>query len=121
MDLTEQIYINKKDRGMRKFDEILDFIHKNYNDSNMSLAILADSFNMNYQYISKLFIAKTGTYFVNYLNVFRLEKSRELLDTTDLLVEEIAHRVGFTSGNSYIRTFKKYYRITPGQYKKNSK
>ena len=119
LDLTAQMKNYQMEKSATRIDEILEFIHSNYSNSDMSLGLVADRFYINYQYLSKLFVAKTGKYFVDYLSLYRLEKSKELLSKTQLKVEDIAKKVGFTSGNSYIRTFKKHYEITPGQYKKN--
>lgn len=119
IDLAKQVKVFLKEKSDNRIDEILNFIHENYSNNEMSLTFVSTKMNINYQYLSKLFVAETGKYFVDYLNQYRLEKSKELLENTRKSIEEIAAHIGFTSANSYIRTFKKYYGVTPGQYKKN--
>lgn len=36
-------------------------------------------------------------------------------------MQEVSELVGFLNSNSFIRVFKKYEGITPGQYKQNSR
>ncbi len=96
----------------------LKYISENYMDKNMSLDMLAEHTGFKYNYFSRLFKEAVGSTFIDYLITFRLEKAREMLDATNLSVEQIAQQTGFNDSNALIKTFKKYYTITPGQYKK---
>lgn len=58
-----------------------------------------------------------GINFLDYLNRHRIEKSRQLLQMTDMTVEEIGFRTGFSSAKNFIRVFKKYMEISPGAYR----
>jgi AraC family transcriptional regulator, transcriptional activator FtrA len=42
---------------------------------------------------------------------------RELLETTTLGIETIAHRTGFTSADNLRRRFRDRYGLTPSQYR----
>lgn len=44
--------------------------------------------------------------------------ARELLRNTQLTVDQIAHRTGFTSGNSFSRAFKALAGDTPLQWRR---
>lgn len=48
----------------------------------------------------------------------RLQRARVLLRNTDKSVSEIAEEVGFGNYNYFSRIFKKYYNITPRDYRK---
>ncbi|MOA49378.1 HTH-type transcriptional regulator YesS [compost metagenome] len=54
--------------------------------------------------------------FIEYLTQLRVAKAQELLETTDLLVNEIAEQVGYNPKN-FIRVFKKQVGLPPGQYR----
>lgn len=56
-----------------------------------------------------------------YINARRVERSMELLSKTDLSMEEISQKVGFSSASYYSRTFKKYTGTSPLQYRKSSR
>ena len=71
---------------------------------------------MSPQYLSKLFKKKKDLSFIEYLTKVRIEKSIELLRTTDLSVSDVAERVGYQMKN-FIRVFKKQMGVTPGQFR----
>lgn len=48
------------------------------------------------------------------LRRLRLQKARQLLESTDLTVEDIAGKVGFSGGRALILAFRRQYRTTPG-------
>lgn len=53
-----------------------------------------------------------------YIKKLRVEKSMELLLHTDLSIEEISQRVGFSSASYYSKNFKKLLGSSPLRYKK---
>lgn len=55
---------------------------------------------------------------MNYLNLYRIDKSCELLSKTNESVEEIAKRVGFSTSSTYMRNFKKITGKAPHQWRK---
>ena len=48
-----------------------------------------------------------------------MEHAQELLKNPDLLIKDIASMVGYNTIQSFTRYFKKYYHVTPEQWKKN--
>ena len=70
-------------------------------------------------YFSRLFKQTTGSTYSEYLLLVKLQASRILLMQTDLSIEEIAARIGICNGNYLSNLFKKYYRETPGQFRKH--
>ena len=55
--------------------------------------------------------------FKEYVTRYRLAKAIELMKNSDFSMTEIAMRVGFTDTRRFIIACKKYYGITPYQYK----
>jgi len=94
-----------------------DYISKNYSDYNLSLNSIADAISVNSSYLSRLFKANLGVYFTDYINNYRVNQSIRFLENTDKSIKEIAAITGFNSVQNYIRVFKKYINITPGQYR----
>ena len=88
-----------------------------YNNINLNISHIANELELNSTYISRVFAANTGDGLLNYINKYRVEKAKELLKNPDLVIETIAAMTGFNNGNSFIRVFKKYELITPGQYR----
>lgn len=104
---------NKDDYVIQKAKE---YIHKNYRDD-LTLNDVASHVFLNGNYFSTLFKQKTGTTFRNYLRNFRIEKSKELLTTTNLRIYEIALEVGYNEHSHFVRAFKSVTGVSPGQYR----
>lgn len=100
-------------------NDIVIYIQDNYTDKSLSLVQVADKFNISVPYLSKFFKEQTGINFNEYLNRIRLNEGKRLLKTTDMPIKEIAQTIGYNSANTFIRVFKKYENITPGQYRES--
>lgn len=107
---------NNTDHLSTLITDIINYVHDNY-DKDINLEIVADHFSLSRQYFSKVFHDKVGKSFNDYLNMVRLNMSLVYLEETDLLVKDIAKKVGFSSTQYYIRLFKNKYGFTPGQYR----
>ena len=68
-----------------------------------------------------LFHKRFGCTVSGYINNRRVERSMELLKNTDLSIEEISQNTGFSSASYYSKTFKKYVKLSPLQYRKQQK
>jgi len=67
----------------------------------------------------KRFRAITGVSPAQEMRRVRLEKARELLITTNMTLEDIAHNIGFTDPRPFVVFFKRESGETPGQYRSN--
>jgi transcriptional regulator GlxA family with amidase domain len=65
------------------------------------------------------FKAATGYSPLNYIQALRIEEAKQLLETTDMPVEEISREVGYEDAASFRRLFKRVASISPGDYRKN--
>jgi two-component system, response regulator YesN len=99
-------------------DRMISFIHDNYN-RDIALCDIAEHFNLSTGYISTMFKVYTGDNFKDYLNIYRVERAKELLEKGEYKVNEVAGMVGCNNLNTFLRIFKKYVGISPGQYTKN--
>ncbi|MCQ6563136.1 response regulator [Paenibacillus mendelii] len=93
-----------------------DYIEKHLAED-LSLARLADAVHLNPVYLSRLYIQATGIGISDYVNMCRLEKSKDLLKNTHYKIYEIAGMVGYDSVLSFIRFFKKQMNMTPQGYR----
>lgn len=105
------------DESETRREQIKQYVAEHYSDINLNVAMIAEAFNLNATYLSRYFKEETGENLLNYINRYRIEQAKRLLDTTDETVTVIAGQTGFINIASLIRTFKKYEGITPGQYK----
>ncbi|MHC1750201.1 MAG: response regulator [Cellulosilyticaceae bacterium] len=108
-----------KDVHYRKeVQDIIDYIQNNIN-KRITLASIAEEVNMNESYISRLFKNETGNNIVNYINMIKMERAKELLKNPDNMIKDVANSLGFEEQSYFNKMFKKYFGITPNDYKKS--
>lgn len=102
------------------------FIQKTvtYIDANisgdLSLRTLAALQNLNASYLSALFHKETGKTVTDYVNARRMDSAAKLLRTTQLQIQTIAGHCGINDSNYFSKTFKKYYGISPLQFREQN-
>lgn len=91
-------------------------------DTNMSLSLqqVSEELKINPAYLSREF----SRYFENlsfgdYIRKMRIEKSINLMETTDYALTEIAYLTGFSDQSHFNRIFKKQMGMRASDYKKN--
>jgi AraC-like DNA-binding protein len=57
----------------------------------------------------------------NYIKTIRLQKAKELLETSDLTVSEVAYKTGFQSISHFTKIFKNQYGVPPSVYRNGKK
>ena len=95
-----------------------EYIRKHLSEK-ITLEGLAAYLGFSPSYCSKYIKRKCGMNFLEYLNIQRVERARELLRATDIPVTEIAWQTGFSSLQSFNRVFRSYVSMSPSEYKKS--
>ncbi len=119
LNITTIVAEKKQSSNVYLLREIKKFIQQEYSNKNLCLNTIADTFNISPVYLSKFFKEQSGIKFIDYLNTCRLEKGKELMDNPGRSIHDISEKIGYLSSNTFIRVFKKYYGITPGEYRKS--
>jgi two-component system, response regulator YesN len=83
----------------------------------ISLTEVAAHLHLNSSYFSRMYKKETGEGFVEYVTRLKMEKAIELLDFKKNSVEQIAYELGFESKSYFLKTFKKFYGVSPKSYK----
>ncbi len=101
---------NREDVYNKKYliERVISYIDECYPDCDLSLTKAAERFSVSESYLSSTFKQQSGVNFFNYVESVRLSKAKELLQSTELKVNEIAKQVGYASSNSFCRAFKRY-------------
>lgn len=97
---------------------IISYIDARYGDPNLSLALLADQFEISQPYLSSLFKQTQGINLSTYIENIRIEKAKDFLRTTDLTIGKISEMVGYGSTNSFCRAFKRVTGVSTSEYRK---
>lgn len=109
---------NKKGHTSEITEKVIAYVQQHYMNFNLNISMVADGLQLTPPYISKLFKEETGEGLLDYINRVRLMKAKQLLESGQRGINEIARSVGYYNSNAFIRLFKKYEGITPGQFKK---
>ncbi|MDR1638749.1 MAG: response regulator [Clostridiales bacterium] len=92
------------------------YVQRNYMKK-LSIELLADLFYLNRSYCSYLFKKQTGTKFVDYVNIARIDKAKELLAISSKKMYQISKAVGYENPKYFFRVFKNLVGVTPDQYR----
>lgn len=106
------------DQNKRKIRQAVQYIQEHYSQD-LNMAIVSNYVSMNYSLFSLSFKECTGINFVNYLKNTRIQKAKELLETTDWKVQEIAAKVGYENEKNFMKIFKNTCGISPTEYRRN--
>ena len=98
-----------------RYDQIYSYICDNY--SLTSAREIAEYFHISQSYLCKLF-HENGTTVTTVIQEIRLQHTRSLLEQSDLSIQNIAELVGYHDLTYFIKLFKRYFSITPYQYRK---
>uniref|UniRef100_UPI0026011812 helix-turn-helix domain-containing protein n=1 Tax=Butyrivibrio sp. TaxID=28121 RepID=UPI0026011812 len=93
------------------------YIYEHYNDEDISLNQVAASVNISPNHFSSVFKKETGETFIEFLTTVRMDKAKELLETTDMKASEVGYEVGYRDPHYFSYIFKKTQNITPKQYR----
>ena len=93
-------------------DRIDKYVQKHYAED-LSLEKVANYFQYEYGYFSRIFRQLKGVTFKKYLNYIRLEKARELIKNSSLKYGEIAVAVGYKNYEHFSRLFREQYGCSP--------
>lgn len=117
--LMELIRTNQSDTFSAKIEPILDYIHHNYQTSDLSNSQIASLFNYHPYYLSQLFSQYTGKSLHQYLIQYRIKIAQKNLISTNDPVHVIAWKSGFQSTAYFIKLFKEQVGVTPKAYRDN--
>ncbi len=98
-------------------DDVLKYIDDNFT-SVVDMAALANHCFYNPAYLGRVFKTVYGKSMKEYIREKRMNLAMELLTTTNLSVEEICCRVGYSSKDRFYRYFKEFFGKTPGDFRK---
>ena len=107
----------KNDEIHNIMPDIVDYIDENFSEKIMLSDIAAKTF-YNPVYFSRLLKEYCGKSFSAYIKEKRITKAAELLNDTDLSVESVMQKCGYTDTKLFYKHFKELYGTPPGQYRK---
>ena len=95
---------------------------KPYQESELTLADLAEQVNIQPHYLSQIINQKLDCTFLDFINGYRVEAAKEMLRSDDYshyTILAIAYEAGFNSKTAFYSAFRKNVGTTPSSYRKS--
>lgn len=102
-----------------KSENLVDTI-RNYIESaptRLTMEEIAQALHYNSDYLNRIFHQHTGITLSSYCSYTYMKKAANLLLQTNDTVGEIAEAVGFSNPSQFYRQFRKYFHMTPQEYR----
>lgn len=98
--------------------DTIEYIHNNL-EKDLTLENVANEVHVSKNYLSLLFSKFVGLSFSDYINKLRVDKSKKLLENTNLSLLDIALECGFNSQSYFCSVFKKFEKTSPKKFRHN--
>lgn len=96
---------------------IKDYIAKHYGSDLLSIKEISDYVHLSASYVCTYFKTQTGQTLNQYLTEYRMEKAMRLLEDARNQITDISAKVGYSNGNYFSKSFKKFTGLTPSKYR----
>lgn len=100
-------------------EDLVDHIRQNFSDPTLCLFSLSQHFGVSERYTHNAIQSITSMNFSNFLFQCRMQEAARLLQQTDASISEVAEQCGYPAISTFYRNFKKYYQMTPAEYKES--
>ncbi|HKL98751.1 MAG TPA: helix-turn-helix domain-containing protein, partial [Mobilitalea sp.] len=122
--LKEAIDLRNKSSQKRYaglIEKAKEYMHLNFELSDLTLDKVASTVNVSPNYFSSLFNQETGMTFIEYLTDIRMEKAKDYLRCSGRRITEIGSLVGYLDSHYFSYIFKKTQNCTPSEYRLQGK
>jgi len=86
-------------------------------EQDIALSDIASVVNLSQYHFCRLFKASTGLAPHQYLTQCRIDRAKQLLQTTQLTITDIAFAVGLNNHSSFTRLFRRFVGVTPKEFR----
>ncbi len=97
-------------------NRLVGLLQENVSESEFNVKAMCDAMHLSHMHFIRKVKQLTGKKPIDLLKSYRMKRAKELLSQGSLTIAEVAYQVGFDLPNSFSRTFKKEFNMTPTQY-----
>ena len=111
-------YINmiKSQRPETGIEHVKKYLEKHYNES-INREDIEQMVHLNTDYFNRIFKAATGYSLMEYIQYYRIQRAKELLNKTNKTISDISLEIGYESPAYFSKIFKKIAGITPQEFR----
>ena len=88
---------------------------------NITLEEMAKRVGVSSQYLSKIFKDETGRTFVEYLTTLRINRAKDIIQTSDQPIKQVGIMVGYKDPNYFSRIFRSVVGVSPSDFRDSVK
>lgn len=111
-------------RRSHHYDELAfrvkEYVDVHYSDRDLSLAGIAELFDLTDTYLCKIFKAHTGQKLFTYIQESRMNRAIGMLADHHNTVEGVAYACGYSNVSTFRRAFKRHTGVSPSDYRHRS-
>lgn len=119
--LAEAIFRLKEEKNSDEMNLVIQKVERLVEENlekELNIALLAERLYFNACYLSRIFKTVKGVTLSDYITERKMSRAKQLLTESDCKVQKIGERLGYSSPANFIRSFKKYYGVTPNEYRR---
>ena len=68
-------------------------------------------------YLSHIFKKETGQNLSKFIKAYRMERAKEMLETTHNKIVNISYAVGYPNVSYFCQSFREYFGVSPQKYR----
>ena len=96
---------------------LMDYIDSHFGE-NISRDSIAEAFHYSPSYFSTVFHKLAGVTISEYITNRRMNKAKDMICNSDMLISDIIKTVGYRSESLFYRNFRKYFSINPNELRR---
>ncbi len=114
----EEVFDSNPQLAHREVDTVKKYIYEHYSEE-ISVEQLAELVYMAPSYLSFIFKKETGQNLSKFIKAYRMEKAKEMLESTHNKIVAISNAVGYPNVSYFCQSFREYYGISPQKFRSN--
>ncbi len=114
--LLEKEFQKSESLNHQEIKDVIRYVYNNYN-LDLSVDSLAEQVCLAPSYLSHIFKKETGENLGKFIKRVRMEKAKELLESSNEKIVSIAVAVGYANVSYFCQSFREYYGISPQKYR----
>ena len=99
---------------------VLKYINNNLSDTELNVENIADELFLSRSQLYRKIKALTGQTANEFLRSVRLEKAKQIIESSSISISEVSYKVGFSSPSYFSKCFKEHFNVLPTELSKNT-
>lgn len=109
--------IKRHEDGLSK--TITTYVEEHFTEYGFELAAIAEHCKLSETYFSQIFKELMGENFSVYVEKKRMDYAYRLIVETDMTIDLVAEKTGYSNTNAFRKAYKRFYGMSPSQSRKN--